>query len=95
MPFLGLGDVTEVYLKITEYHGYGTQNVNFAVGCFERIEVVNDDESISYQLKPLNIKERYFSFMADESGGENDRNTRQQGYEYLKTLPEFSEAIDC
>ena len=43
--------------------------------------------------KAVKIPSVYQTFIVDES--EESTNTRKQGYEYLKTLPEFSDCEDC
>jgi hypothetical protein len=45
-----------------------------------------------YQLpEKIELTRKGFSFTQDLDG----KNVIAQGYEYLKTLPEFSDAIDC
>jgi len=41
--------------------------------------------------KDIKLAERSYSFPADLDGP----NFIKQAYEYLKTLPEFSDAVDC
>jgi hypothetical protein len=35
------------------------------------------------------------TFIFDSSVSDNSKNAIAQGYEYLKTLPEFADAVDC
>lgn len=45
-----------------------------------------------YQLPDkIELTRKGFSFAQDLDG----KNVIAQGYEYLKTLPEFSDAVDC
>jgi len=56
--------------------------------------VVVDKDSIMAKVsftKDIKLTERSYSFPADLDGP----NFIKQAYEYLKTLPEFANAIDC
>lgn len=85
---LGIEDVTEVYIKITRYSGE-EKNCRFIASFFDN----NLDESEN--RRNLNFPEIVYSFEVNESEDENDFNVRKQGYEYLKTLPEFVGCEDC
>lgn len=39
------------------------------------------------------VQNKYYTFAP--SVADNSTNFIQQGYEYLKTLPEFADAVDC
>lgn len=86
---LNLENVSEIYIKIDAYT-VNENNCEFRVNYFNRTV---EEESIN--LIPLSIPTQYFKFSVIEDGSENDVNTRQQGYEFLKTLPEFLDCEDC
>jgi hypothetical protein len=85
---LGIGDVTEVYIKITRYSG--EENTCRFIASF-----FNNTMDDFKNRRNLNFPETVYSFEVNESGDENDFNVRKQGYEYLKTLPEFAGCEDC
>ena len=92
---LGLTDeVNELYIKITSLHQQ-EHSCQVRVDFFHRVlqETENEEEEDFYELIPLKIPSVYQTFIVDES--EESTNTRKQGYEYLKTLPEFSDCEDC
>lgn len=92
---LGLTDeVNELYIKITSLHQQ-EQSCQIRADFFHRVlqEKENEADEDLYELVSLKIPSVYQTFMVDES--ELSTNTRKQGYEHLKTLPEFSDCEDC
>lgn len=92
---LGLTDeVNELYIKITSLHQQ-EQSCQVRADFFHRVlqEKENEDDEDLYELIPLKIPSVYQTFIVDES--ELSTNTRKQGYEFLKTLPEFIDCEDC
>lgn len=92
---LGITDeVNELYIKITSLHQQ-EQSCQVRADFFYRIlqEKDNEVDEDLYELIPLKIPSVYQTFIVDES--ELSTNTRKQGYEYLKTLPEFADCEDC
>lgn len=90
---LGLTDeVNELYIKITSLHQQ-EQSCQVRADFFHRILVENEEDEDLYELIPLKIPSVYQTFIVDES--EQSTNTRRQGYEHLKTLPEFAYCEDC
>ena len=87
-------DVNELYIKITSSHQQ-EQSCQVRADFFYRIpqEKENEDDEDLYELVSLKIPSVYQTFIVDES--EESTNTRKQGYEYLKTLPEFAYCEDC
>lgn len=87
-------DVNELYIKITSLHQQ-EQSCQVRADFFHRVlqEKVNEEDEDLYELIPLKIPSVYQTFIVDES--EQSTNTRKQGYEYLKTLPEFEYCEDC
>ena len=69
--------------------------------CYVKIENVSGDKSkIAFKAvfyadnsKEQAIEYKQYSYAPSVADG--SANFIQQGYEYLKTLPEFSDAIDC
>lgn len=84
---LNLQNVVEIYIKI-DYYSVEENKCNLRVNYFNK-------KSSTIDLIPLSIPSQYFNFEVVEDGSYMDKNTRQQGYEYLKTLPEFSDCEDC
>lgn len=74
-------DVTELYIKISALHQE------------EKTCQIRVDFFVSSGGEKLNIPSVYQTFEVNEN--ESSTNTRQQGYEYLKTLEEFQDCIDC
>lgn len=95
---------TKVYIKIERYTGEGS-TCRFILGFYHTIiqqeEGEHDPETnitpvIFHEIKvKLNFPEIPYSFTVNESEDDYDFNVRKQGYEYLKTLPEFEECEDC
>lgn len=90
---LGVQGVNELYIKITEYHAQES-NCKIKVEFFNLVEETIEDETVQNKIR-LNIPISYYDFTVVEDNSEQDVNTRQQGYEFLKTFPEFSECEDC
>lgn len=90
---LGLQGVEELYIKITEYHAQESI-CKIKVEFFNIIEENIEEVLVQNKIR-LNIPIAYYDFIVIEDGSELDVNTRQQGYEYLKTLPEFLDCEDC
>lgn len=102
---LKIEGVNEVYLRIDRFAGEG--NIcRFVLGYYNRVvtmveektivddeEVVENKEFVSFVK--LNFPEIPYQFEMIEDGSEPDVNVRKQGYEYLKTLPEFVGCEDC
>lgn len=69
--------------------------------CYVMIKSVNGDKSkisLNVAFYADNSKEQtieYMQYSFTPSVGDGSANFIQQGYEYLKTLPEFADAIDC
>ncbi len=86
-------EVNELYIKITSLHQQ-EQSCQVRADFFHRIlqEKENEEDEDLYELIPLKIPSVYQTFIVDES--ELSTNTRKQGYEYLKTLPEFAYCED-
>lgn len=66
------------YIKIDSIQG-DKNNIEFRVQMFNK-------------TKEYLIDERFYNFIPDVL--ENSPNFIKQGYEYLKTLPEFQDAVD-
>lgn len=90
---LGVQGVNELYIKITEYHAQES-NCKIKVEFFNLIEETIGEEIIQNKIK-LNIPTSYYDFTIVEDGSEQDVNTRQQGYNFLKNLSEFADCEDC
>lgn len=86
--YLNAHESSELYIKIIEHSCEGV-NGKIKVAVFNNI--VFDDEDVDRELHALNFPTREFSFILDLEGG----NNILQGYEYLKTLPEFEGCEDC
>ena len=86
-------DVDELYIKITSLHQQERQ-CEVRADYFHRVvnEFDEDSEPV-YDLQKLKFPSVYSTFEVDES--ETSTNTRQQGYEHLKTLPQFADCEDC
>ena len=86
--------MNELYIKIPSLHQQ-EQSCQVRADFFHRIlqEKENEDDEDLYELVSLKIPSVYQTFIVDES--EQSTNTRKQGYEYLKTLPEFAYCEDC
>lgn len=84
----GAGTVENVYIKIVRYTG--EEKI-----CRFLINFYNFEEDDEDQKLRLNFPETVYEFTVNESEDENDFNVRKQGYEYLKTLPEFEGCEDC
>lgn len=94
---LKLDGVSEVYIRIDRYLG-DASTVDVSLGYYSLIECSEDTEagSITYNdVVPLNFPSAQYRFTVVEDGSETDVNVRRQGYEYLKTLPEFAGCEDC
>ena len=76
-------DLPMAYAKIDCFNG-NKEIVNINVLFF-----ANEDARTSQKRA---IKSTNYSFVFDEY---SNKNLIAQGYEYLKTLPEFLNAIDC
>lgn len=72
--------VQNAYIKVTRLLG-DKDNINFIVDVYENAE----------KLNLLYVKE--YDFVPNVE--ENSPNFIQQAYEYLKTLPEYADALDC
>ena len=68
------------YIKICNMRG-DKEDINFRVCVYEN----NSKETI--------VENRYYKFKPSIADGST--NFIQQGYEYLKTLPEYVSAVDC
>lgn len=95
---LFLEGVNEIYIKIDKYSG--ADNIcKFLIGCYNRTEFTYQNDFGEYytsvEMKKLNLPELPFQFIVIEDGSVGDFNVRKQGYEYLKTLPEFAGCEDC
>ncbi|WP_286883430.1 MULTISPECIES: hypothetical protein [Sphingobacterium] len=94
---LNLESVNEIYIRIDRYSGQ--LNVcSFLVGYYFKKEVEVEEDGIMHKIWEnvnLNFPQRPYRFTVNESEDENDFNVRKQGYEYLKTLPEFEGCEDC
>ena len=86
---LGIQDVQELYIRIDRFAGQGT-NCNFVLGYYNKI--IEDSVEV---LEKLNFPDIPYSFEMTEDGSLLDVNIRQQGYNFLKTLPEFADCEDC
>lgn len=110
MPELLIGvlkieGVNEVYLRIDRFSGEGNicrfvlGYYNRVVGVIEEKTIVDNEEVIENKevvtFEKLNFPEIPYQFELVEDGSELDVNVRKQGYEYLKTLPEFEGCEDC
>lgn len=84
-------EVNELYIKITSLHQQ-EQSCQVRADFFHRVLQEKENEDLC-ELVPLKIPSVYQTFIVDES--EQSTNTRKQGYEYLKTLPEFADCEDC
>ena len=76
------GDDTEIkdaYIKVAEI-------------LFSKNKAIGKVHFYKYK-KELPIKIDTFVF--DSSVSDNSKNAIAQGYDYLKTLPEFADAVDC
>ena len=71
--------IKDAYLKIIASNG-SKESLSIVVGVFS-IDKTTLYQKVTYQFIPS---------VADGSA-----NFIQQGYEYLKTLPEFADAVDC
>ena len=65
-------------------------------GIYVKVESVNSSKnkttaSISFKLDETQLFYKYYEFPLDLNGP----NPIKQAYEYLKTLPEFADAVDC
>lgn len=84
------GDEDCLYLKITQQSG-NAKYCGINVSCFACKEVnLENKESYNDQIGTC-INNMSYSFIPDLLGD----NFIKQGYEYLKTLPEFADCIDC
>ncbi|WP_286842678.1 MULTISPECIES: hypothetical protein [Sphingobacterium] len=94
---LQLEGVSEVYIRIDRYLG-DANTVDISLGYYSPIDRSEDTESGSMVYKdvvPLNFPPSKYRFTVNEDGSETDVNVRRQGYQYLKTLPEFEGCEDC
>lgn len=90
---LNLNGVNQIYIRIDRYSG--ELNVcSFIIGFYFKKEVVIGGETV-FEYVNLNFPQRPYHFIVNESEDEKDFNVRKQGYEYLKTLPEFVGCEDC
>ena len=90
---LGVEGVSEFYIRVDRFAGE-LKTCRFILGFYSRvIETIEEEEVIT--LHKLNIPEVPYEFEMIEDSSEGDVNLRQQAYNYLKTLPEFSECEDC
>jgi hypothetical protein len=78
--------VKDAYVKIAGFIGT-KESISFSVIAFN---IVDD---VKYLVKNMNPKGYEGYIIPFEL--EPEYNIIKQCYEYLKTLPEFSEAIDC
>ncbi len=76
------GKVANAYFVITEIKG-NKENIKIVVSVFKNSQKQYEDF--------LGIEEYYFK----PSVNVGSTNFIQQGYEYLKTLPEYAAAVDC
>jgi hypothetical protein len=66
--------------------------------CYVKIEKVSGDKealmlNVGYYDQTRLLKTARFAFTPSVADG--SENFIRQGYEYLKTLPEFARAVDC
>ena len=73
----------ESYVKIASLNGT-KELINFSVSYYKDTEARNNNKNA--------IKSNTFSFVPDLN---SESNIFEQGYEHLKTLPEFIAAEDC
>lgn len=77
--------VNDSYARIESRGGGNKSNLTFFVGYYINQQAFEEGKSL--------VKQESFTF---ESSVEDDApNDIRQCYEYLKTLPEFDDAIDC
>lgn len=77
--------IDNVYIRINSFAG-DKNGISIYVGKYISLEnYLNNKES----LEPIKI----YSFVPNIS--ENSLNFIKQGYEYLKTLTEYEDAMDC
>jgi hypothetical protein len=76
-------DVNNAYIRINSL--YGSKDL-IAIGLNYYVS------RVSFESNAYPIKEEGYEFVPNVDGGSD--NFIKQGYEYLKTLPEFSQASD-
>ena len=80
---LGVEGVEEIYIRVDRFAGE-LNTCRFVLGFYKQED-----------MSKLNIPEVPYQFEMIEDGSEGDVNLRQQAYNYLKTLPEFTDCEDC
>ena len=73
--------LTEAYIKIIEQSG-SKVNINIRVAAFKDRDASNSNKEFAFQS--------VYSFIPTL-----EDNFIKQGYDFLKTLPEYSDAKDC
>jgi hypothetical protein len=83
IDFNGL-EVPGAYCRIHGIQG-SKQHISFQLHCYK--------DQASYQAGKGFLREIHYAFVPSVSDG--SANFIKQAYEYLKTLPEFTGALDC
>ena len=91
---LGVEGVEEIYIRVDRFAGE-LNTCRFVLGFYNKEVSVTSEEEEVIILYKLNIPEIPYQFEMIEDSSEGDVNLRQQAYNYLKTLPEFSDCEDC
>jgi len=80
--------VTDSYIRIDHIDG-NKDALTIRVSAYNTVESV---KYLAFEIKPETENDNFFGF--NPSTDEGSDNFIKQGYEYLKTLSQFSSAID-
>lgn len=90
---VGLSDVSEIYIRVDRFNGE-LGNCRFWLGFYKKT-FNTIDESTAEILTQLEFPQTAYYFEMTEDGSAGDTNLRQQAYNYLKTLSQFTDCQDC